>query len=218
MKQQQPIKIGHTEKRKLDTGNLLPVMEMFFSIQGEGYNTGKAAAFVRIGGCDAGCHWCDVKESWNATVHPLTAVEVIIEYVVSCSAKAVVITGGEPLLYDLKPLCRGLKSKNIKIFIESSGAYLLKGTCDWLCVSPKKNHPPLNEMLLMADELKIIVHHQADFEWAEQNAAGVKENCRLFLQPEWSKYNEMLPKIVNYVKQHPKWMVSLQAHKFMNIP
>lgn len=191
---------------------------MFYSVQGEGFNTGKAAAFVRIGGCDTGCHWCDVKESWDASIHSLTHVDHIIKHVTSYASKSVVLTGGEPLMYDLRPLSKGLKANNVKIYIETSGAYPLKGTCDWLCVSPKTNQPPLNEMLLMADELKVIVHQLSDFDWADQNALNVKDNCQLFLQPEWSKYNEMLPQIVNYVKRNPRWMVSLQAHKFMNIP
>ncbi len=210
--------ISLTSEKLPQDGVLLPVMEMFYSIQGEGYNTGKAAAFVRIGGCDTGCHWCDAKESWNALIHPLTHIDKIIEYVASFPSNAVVLTGGEPLMYNLKPLCSGLKHNNVKIYIESSGAFVLQGTCDWLCVSPKINQPPANEMLLMADELKVIVHQNADFQWAEKNASIVKNNCKLFLQPEWSKYDEMLPEIVNYVKHNPKWMVSLQAHKFMNIP
>lgn len=218
MKRTRSKSISQADKKLLIEGNLLPVMEVFYSVQGEGYNTGKAAAFVRIGGCDAGCHWCDVKESWDASIHPLTSVETIIKQVASYPSKAVVITGGEPLIYNLKPLCRDLKRNNVKIYIESSGAYILQGTCDWLCVSPKKNQPPLNEMLLMADELKVIVYQPSDIQWAEENAFHVKNNCKLFLQPEWSKYNEMLPEIVNYVKHNPKWMVSLQAHKFMNIP
>ncbi len=218
MNPQKPINIKPEDQEKLDAGLLLPVMEMFYSIQGEGFNTGKAAAFVRIGGCDTGCHWCDVKESWDASIHPLTPVDQIINRVASYASKSVVLTGGEPLLYDLRMLCKGLKKYDVKIYIESSGAYPLKGTCDWLCVSPKINQPPLDEMLLIADELKVIVYQHPDFVWAEDNAVKVKNNCKLFLQPEWSKYNEMLPKIVNYVKQNPKWMISLQAHKFMNIP
>lgn len=202
----------------LNRGLLLPVMEMFYSVQGEGFNTGKPAAFVRIGGCDVGCHWCDVKEAWDASVHPLTRTEDIIDYLSGFPAKSVVITGGEPLSYNLEPLCKGLKKRGIKIFIETCGAYPLSGSFDWICLSPKRNMKPLAEMLQMADELKVIIHKMADLDWAAKNADLVQPGCLLYLQPEWSKYNEMLPQIVDYVKQHPRWMISLQAHKFMNIP
>ncbi len=193
-------------------------MEMFYSVQGEGFNTGKPAAFIRIGGCDIGCHWCDVKEAWDASLHPLTKLEDIINYLSSFPAKAVVITGGEPLLYNLSPLCDGLKNNNVRIFIETSGAYPMSGRSDWICLSPKQNQPPRPEMLLMADELKVIIYEEQDLKWAEQNAALVKKKCMLYLQPEWSKYNLVMPQIVDYVKVHPQWMISLQAHKYMNIP
>jgi organic radical activating enzyme len=206
------------QQKMLAEGRLLPVMEMFYSLQGEGFHTGKAASFVRIGGCDVGCHWCDVKESWDASVHPLTSVEKIVETVCSFPAKAVVITGGEPLMYKLDKLCALLKSNGISIFIETSGAYPISGRFDWVCLSPKANQPPLPEVLLMADELKVIVHDESDFDWAEENAAKVKERCLLYLQPEWSQYKMMLPLIVDYVQKNPKWMVSLQSHKYMNIP
>lgn len=206
------------QQQLLDEGRLLPVMEMFYSLQGEGYNTGKAASFVRIGGCDVGCHWCDVKESWDAAIHPLTSVEKIAETVCSFPAKAVVITGGEPLMYKLDVLCAKLREKGIQIFIETSGAYPLSGRFDWICLSPKANHPPLTETLMSADELKVIVHDDSDFEWAEENAALVKEKCLLYLQPEWSQHKLMLPLIIDYVQKNPQWMVSLQSHKFMNIP
>lgn len=201
-----------------DKGLLLPVMEMFYSIQGEGFNTGKPAAFVRIGGCDVGCHWCDVKESWDASVHPLTGVEQIVEKVCSYPAKAVVITGGEPLLYNLDELCHRLHQKNLTIFLETSGAYPLSGSFDWMCISPKENHPPLDRLLTLADELKVIIHHEADFVWAEENALKVHDDCKLFLQPEWSQVQMVLPQIISYAKKNPKWMVSIQAHKYMNIP
>ncbi len=218
MKNCELINIPDADWELFRNGLLLPVMEMFYSLQGEGYNTGKAAAFVRIGGCDVGCHWCDVKEAWDASIHPLANVQDIINFGRSHPAKAIVITGGEPLLYDLGPLCSGLKKENVKIFIETCGAYNLSGQYDWICLSPKKNHPPRPEMLHMADELKVIVHEASDLEWAESNAALVKDRCLLYLQPEWSKYQQMLPRIVDYAKKHPRWMVSLQAHKFMNIP
>lgn len=206
------------QQKLLNEGLLLPVMEMFYSLQGEGYNTGKAASFVRIGGCDVGCHWCDVKESWDASIHPLTPVEKIVEMVCSFPAKAVVITGGEPLMYNLEILCSLLKDKGFAIFLETSGAYAASGRFDWICLSPKDNHPPLIQMLMMADELKVIIHQEADFAWAEENAALVKGKCLLYLQPEWSQHKLMLPLIVDYVQKNPKWMVSLQSHKFMNIP
>ncbi len=202
----------------LDKGLVLPVMEMFYSVQGEGYNAGKPAAFVRIGGCDVGCHWCDVKEAWDASVHPLTETEQIITYLSGFPAKAVVITGGEPLSYNLSPLSKGLKKRGVSIFVETCGAYSLSGNFDWICLSPKQNMSPRPDMLQMADELKVIIHEASDLEFAALNAKQVKKSCLLYLQPEWSKYNEVLPKIVEYIKQHPRWMISLQTHKFMNIP
>src|ERR1700752_5091983 len=202
----------------LTEGKLLPLMEEFYTIQGEGYNTGKGAYFIRIGGCDVGCHWCDVKESWDANIHPLTSTKKIIENVLAEKAKAVVVTGGEPLHYNLGPLTKQLKEKNIETFIETSGAYPLSGDWDWICLSPKKTSPPLPAIYTKADELKIIVFNKHDFIWAEEEAKKVGENCFLFLQPEWSKREEMTPIIIEYVKTNPKWMISLQTHKYMNIP
>jgi len=212
------INLGPAEQKKMEEGLLLPVMEMFCSLQGEGFHTGKASAFVRIGGCDVGCYWCDVKESWDASLHPLTKIRDIIDYVSAFPAKAVVITGGEPLNYNLEPLCAGLKKNGVCIYLETCGAYPLTGQYDWICLSPKQNLSPRPDMLHMADELKVIIREEKDFGWAEENAGRVKEKCRLFLQPEWSQYQHILSRIVDYVKQHPRWMVSLQAHKFMNIP
>ncbi|MFI5142216.1 MAG: 7-carboxy-7-deazaguanine synthase QueE [Bacteroidia bacterium] len=193
-------------------------MEQFYTIQGEGFNTGKAAYFIRLGGCDVGCHWCDVKESWDASIHPLTKTEVVIQNVLEYNAKSVVVTGGEPLMYNLTQLTRQLKEKNIETFIETSGAYKLTGDWDWICLSPKKTMAPLQEVYDKAHELKIIVYNKHDFIWAEEEAKKVNSNCYLFLQPEWSKYAEITPLIVEYVKNNPKWMVSLQTHKYMNIP
>jgi 7-carboxy-7-deazaguanine synthase len=210
--------LNQEQQGLLDKGQLLPVMEMFYSIQGEGYNTGKAAYFIRIGGCDVGCHWCDVKESWDASVHPLTTIEQIIENVLQYPAMAVVITGGEPLMYNLEPLCRLLKKHNVSIFLETSGTFPLTGTFDWICVSPKLQFSPRREMLQLADELKVIVYDREDFKWAEESVPFVKQKCLLYLQPEWSRYQEMLPEIVEYILQNPRWMFSLQSHKFMNIP
>ncbi len=212
------INLEPGDRDLLQKGALLPVMELFYSIQGEGYHTGKPAAFVRIGGCDVGCHWCDVKEAWDASLHPLTETEEIIRQVSAWPSDSLVITGGEPLNYNLDTLCRGLKQKGMKIFLETCGAYPLTGRYDWICLSPKRNMKPRKDMLHMTDELKVIIHKPADIAWAEENADHVKEKCRLYMQPEWSRYNEILPELVAYVKNNPKWTISLQAHKFMNIP
>lgn len=206
------------EKILLEQGKLLPLMEEFYTIQGEGFHSGKAAYFIRIGGCDVGCHWCDVKESWDAALHPPTLVDSIIENAEKFPAKAVVVTGGEPSMYNLNYITQQLKAKEIQTFIETSGAYPLTGEWDWVCLSPKKTSPPLADNFAKANELKIIIHNKNDFEWAEKNAAQVNENCILFLQPEWSKSKEMTPLIVDYIMNHPKWNVSLQTHKYMNIP
>ncbi len=201
-----------------EDGTLLPLMEEFYTIQGEGYNTGKAAYFIRLAGCDVGCHWCDVKESWDAELHPLTAADVIIQHAAQHPAKAVVITGGEPLMYNLEYLTLQLQQQQIRTFIETSGAYPLTGYWDWICLSPKKFKAPLPEVALNAHELKVIVFNKSDFLWAEQHAQMVSPQCKLYLQPEWSKVNEITPLIVDYVMNNPKWEVSLQTHKYMNIP
>lgn len=202
----------------LKNGKILPLMEEFYTIQGEGFHSGKSAWFIRVGGCDVGCHWCDVKESWDASLHPLTNTDTIVAHALSNPSKAVVITGGEPLTYNLDYLCDGLKKKGITIYLETSGAYPLSGNFDWICLSPKKTASPLPEVFSKAHELKVIIHNKNDFEWAEKNAVSVNENCILFLQPEWSKAKEMMPLITEYVMQHPKWNISLQTHKYMNIP
>jgi 7-carboxy-7-deazaguanine synthase len=201
-----------------DEGRLLPLMEDFYTIQGEGGNTGKPAYFIRLGGCDVGCHWCDVKESWNADLHPLTLADEIVSKAASFPAKAVVVTGGEPLIYNLDYLCEQFKSRGIQTFIETSGAYSHSGNWDWICLSPKKFKKPVQSMLERAHELKVIVFNQSDFGWAEEHANLVNPTCRLFLQPEWSKSEKMLPEIIEYVKNNPKWNISLQTHKFMHIP
>ncbi|WP_257656429.1 7-carboxy-7-deazaguanine synthase QueE [Parapedobacter lycopersici] len=201
-----------------EDGSLLPLMEEFYTIQGEGYHTGKAAYFIRLGGCDVGCHWCDVKESWDAELHPLTAADTIIEHAERHPSKAVVVTGGEPLLYNLDYLTWGLQAAGIKTFIETSGAYPLSGSWDWVCLSPKKFKAPLPDVIAAAGELKVIIFNKSDFAWAEQHAALVPPACRLYLQPEWSKAAEMTPLIVDYVMQHPQWEISLQTHKYLNIP
>lgn len=193
-------------------------MEAFYSLQGEGFHTGRPAWFLRIGGCDVGCQWCDVKESWTASQFPPVPTEEVIRQAASCPAGAVVVTGGEPMLYNLDLLCRGLKSHGIKTFLETSGSQKLSGEWDWICVSPKKGSPPLREVLLKANELKVIIHTQEDFSWAAQNAAGAGRDCILFLQPEWSRAEKMMPAIVDYIKSHPVWRISLQSHKYMRIP
>ena len=202
----------------LQAGKTLPLMEEFYTIQGEGYNTGKAAYFIRIGGCDVGCHWCDVKESWDASIHPLTSTDVIVDRVIDSKTPAVVVTGGEPLIYNLDYITSVLKEKKIETYIETSGAYPLSGNWDWICLSPKKTLLPQEEIYTKAHELKIIVFNKHDFIFAEEQAKKVSGNCYLYLQPEWSKRDEIMPMIVDYVMANPRWMVSLQTHKYMNIP
>lgn len=201
-----------------DDGTLLPLMEEFYTIQGEGYHSGKAAYFIRLGGCDVGCHWCDVKESWDADLHPLTLSDSIVSNALKHPSKAVVITGGEPLLYNLDYLTKSLKKSGISTFIETSGAYPLSGDWDWICLSPKKFKAPRPDVTPFANELKVIVFNKSDFIWAEEHAKMVAPNCKLYLQPEWSKSAEMTPLIIAYVMNNPKWEISLQTHKFLNIP
>lgn len=199
-------------------GSLLPLMEDFYTIQGEGYNTGKAAYFIRLGGCDIGCHWCDVKESWDAETHPLTSVEDIVKKVKLLPAKSVVVTGGEPLLYNLDLLTLKLKEIGVKTFIETSAAYPLSGDWDWICISPKKFKAPRPDILKLAGELKVIIFNKTDFKWAEDHALLVNGDTKLYLQPEWSKREDITPLIVDFVKSNPKWEISLQTHKYLNIP
>ena len=201
----------------VDKGEMLPLMEEFYTIQGEGYHTGTAAYFIRIGGCDVGCHWCDVKESWNAELHPPTNTDTIVENAAKY-ADTVVVTGGEPLTWDMSLLTQKLKAKNLKVHIETSGAYPVSGSWDWFCLSPKKNKLPVADAYAIASELKVIVHNKHDFIFAEEQAAKVNPKAILFLQPEWSKKEEMTPLIVDYVMKIPKWRVSLQTHKYLNIP
>lgn len=202
----------------LEQGLKLPVMEEFYSLQGEGFHTGEAAYFIRIGGCDVGCYWCDIKESWNADLHPAISTDGIIERASSYPAKAVIITGGEPLNYNLDYLCKQLQMRGVKTFLETSGSLPMSGSWDWICLSPKHNIHPLESNLKIAGELKVIITESDDFEWAEKNAAKVNEACLLYLQPEWSKCNEMMPLIIDYILQNPKWRISLQSHKYMHIP
>ena len=202
----------------VDTTSVLPVMEFFYTIQGEGFYSGRAAYFVRLAGCDVGCVWCDVKESWNLNEHPLLSIDFIEKEVLESGTDFVVITGGEPAMYDLTTLITRLKSHSIEIAIETSGTYSLLGEIDWYCFSPKKFKEPIEEAFTKANELKVIISHPSEFEWAENHALKLATDCKLYLQPEWSKQERFLPLIIDYVKKHPKWRISLQTHKFMNIP
>lgn len=201
-----------------DRGRKLPLVEEFFTLQGEGFQTGRAAYFIRLGGCDVGCSWCDTKFSWNPDLHPLVDADTIVSHVLDSGADSVVVTGGEPLMWNLDYLCKRLKKINIRTFIETSGAYPLSGKWDWICLSPKKNMPPACNICNLADELKVIIQKPDDFEWAEKYRGMVNVNCRLFLQPEWSRFKIIVPEIVDYIKKNPEWRISLQAHKFLHIP
>ena len=217
---------------------LLPVMEAFYTIQGEGFHQGRAAYFIRLGGCDVGCVWCDVKESWDESRHPKKEVKEIVdeakkkvsgfEFRVSSQLATensrpetnniVVVTGGEPLMHDCTQLTKALRSEGFRTHIETSGTHPVSGDWDWICFSPKKFKEPLSEIFEVADELKVVVYNKSDFEWAEKNAALVSPTCKLFLQPEWSKSSVVTPMIIEYIKQHPKWEFSLQLHKYIHVP
>ena len=201
----------------LENGTLIPLMESFYTLQGEGYHKGSAAYFIRIAGCDIGCHWCDVKDSWNSKLHPPTNVSEIVSTAKKYS-DTVVVTGGEPLMWNMDPLCEALHLLGIKTHIETSGAYSISGSWDWFCLSPKKNKLPLKSVYKNADELKMVIYNRDDLKFAEQQADNVNGECKLFLQPEWSRREKVMPMIVNYVLENPKWKVSLQTHKYLNIP
>ena len=201
-----------------DKDERLPVMEAFYTLQGEGIHQGKAAFFIRLAGCDVGCHWCDVKESWDESIHPLLFTDDIVAEASSYPARLVVITGGEPLLHNLDTLTQKLKVAGFEVNIETSGSSAFSGQFDWICLSPKKFKAPTEEAYKLAHELKVIVYNHTDLQWAEQEAAKVSPDCKLLLQPEWSKREKMMPLIIEYVKANPKWMVSLQTHKYMDIP
>lgn len=206
------------DEKRFDAGELLPVIEEFYTVQGEGYNTGLAAYFLRVGGCDVGCRWCDTKFSWKKDLHSLTEVDQVIERVLQSGSKAVVVTGGEPSTYNMTYLTKELKAAGIETFIETSGAYPLTGEWDWICLSPKKQTPPREEIFAKAHELKMIVLDPDDYDWSEKCSRKVSDKCVLYLQPEWSKYEALIPNIVEYVKSNQQWRISLQAHKFMHIP
>lgn len=199
-------------------GERLPLVEDFYTIQGEGFHTGKPAYFIRLGGCDVGCAWCDAKYTWNPRLYPPTDIDVVVERAVACAAQSIVITGGEPLMYPLGALTAKLRERGLKIFLETSGSHPFSGVFDWVCLSPKRKQPPLEEAFARADELKVIVESEADFEWAESNADKVGADCMLYLQPEWSVSERMMPSIVEYAKSNPRWNISIQSHKFMRIP
>jgi len=193
-------------------------MEAFYTLQGEGSHQGRAAYFIRLGGCDVGCFWCDVKDSWDASKHPQLNIISIVEEAEKHPCRLAVITGGEPLMHDLSELTKLLHQKGFETNIETSGSSPLSGEWDWICLSPKKFKAPLPEVIPFANELKIIIYNKADFEWAEQYEALVNKNCKLYLQPEWDKASEITPSIIQYIQQNPQWQLSLQIHKYINIP
>ena len=193
-------------------------MEMFYTLQGEGYHQGKAAYFIRLAGCDVGCVWCDVKESWDASKHPVFSIEEIVSSALAHPARLAIITGGEPLLYNLDALTTALKKVGFELNIETSGSSPMSGNWDWVCLSPKKFKAPLDESIQAASELKVVIFNTHDFEWAETYAKQVSPNCKLYLQPEWDKSNEITPLVIEYIKAHPKWELSAQLHKYIQVP
>lgn len=216
-------KVKFSPENKNDTlipqdGKSLPLMEDFYTIQGEGYHQGKATYFIRLAGCDVECHWCDVKDSWNASGYPVVDVHSISEKAAGFPSRIAVVTGGEPLMYNLFPLTESLHSHGMSTHIETSGAHPLSGDWDWICLSPKKFKPHHPSVTAKADELKVIVYNKSDLAWAEELSKEVRPDCKFFLQPEWSKQNEVLPLIIEYIKNNPRWEISLQIHKYLNIP
>ena len=205
------------DKSDIELGLKLPIMESFYTVQGEGYYSGSAAYFIRVAGCDVGCHWCDVKESWDSNIHPVISITMLVDNAIKHS-KMVVITGGEPLMWNMNPLTKLLKQNGIKVHVETSGSNTLTGSWDWICLSPKKRKPPSDEVYLRANELKVIVFNKHDLIYAEEQSKKVNKKCILFLQPEWDKKDEMLPIIVDYIKKNDKWKISLQTHKYLKIP
>lgn len=199
-------------------GSRLPVVEHFYTLQGEGMHMGRAAWFIRIGGCDIGCHWCDARFTWNDRPEWLVSVDELLDSMSDNPSKAVVVTGGEPLMYDLDYLCGKIKDKGWMTYLETSGSHPLSGQWDWICLSPKQNFPPSADIFPLANELKVIIHESSDLNWAEECAAKVAAGCHLLLQPEWSRYRNVIHEITEFIKRYPKWRISLQAHKFMRIP
>jgi organic radical activating enzyme len=195
-----------------------PVMEAFYTLQGEGAHAGEPAFFIRLAGCDVGCHWCDVKESWNAADHPPMSVQELCQAALKHPARNVVITGGEPCMYDLHALTDELRKQGFQIWLETSGSSEIRGSFDWICLSPKKFKKPLKDSYAKAHELKVVVFHPSDLQWATREAAGVNASCRLFLQPEWERRKEMEPLLIDFIKAHPEWSLSVQTHKYLGIP
>ena len=207
-----------TDSTLFDGGRLLPLVEDFYTIQGEGFHAGKPAYFIRLGGCDVGCRWCDAKYTWHPRLYPPVDIRTIIDRAAACPAQAIVITGGEPLLYPLGLLTEALRERGLQIFLETSGTHPFSGAFDWVCLSPKRQQAPLPEAFGRAHELKVIIASEEDFAWAEQNAARVGEGCLRYLQPEWSVAERIMPALVEYAKAHPAWNISIQTHKYMHIP
>jgi 7-carboxy-7-deazaguanine synthase len=208
----------NSTSEKYNKTTLLPIVEEFYTLQGEGHYSGHAAYFIRIGGCDVGCPWCDTKVSWDASRHSFRLVDELVKKAAACPASFAVITGGEPLMYNLDNLCRRMKEAGVKTSLETSGAYPLSGEWDWICLSPKTHKPPVPDLFHQANELKIVIAEDKDFEWAIENGGKVNSACKLYLQPEWSVFRAITPVIVEFVKKYPKWNISLQTHKFMRIP
>jgi 7-carboxy-7-deazaguanine synthase len=206
------------DQKLFEGGRWLPLVEEFYTIQGEGYHTGKAAYFIRIGGCDVGCHWCDTKFSWDPSLHPVVPAEQIVRNAKAHPAAAVVVTGGEPLMVNMDYLTGLFKLEGIETFLETSGAYPFSGLWDWICLSPKKNVPPRGDIFQKAHELKVIIASEEDLDWAIVNGKKVNGQCKLYLQPEWSRREAILPVIIEFAKMNPRWMISLQSHKYMRIP
>ncbi len=198
--------------------NTFPIVESFYSVQGEGYHTGKPAYFIRLGGCNVLCGWCDVKESWNPNIHERFTIEDIVKRVMQHPAKSVVVTGGEPLMNDLTKLTKVLNQQNIQTYLETSGTFTFTGDWDWVCLSPKQHHAPLDENFARANELKVIIDTPVRFQWAEECRTKVNSNCKLYLQPEWSRLEKITPEIIEYIKANPEWNISIQTHKYINIP
>lgn len=207
-----------TAENRKTVGAALPVMESFYTVQGEGAYTGAPAYFIRLGGCDVGCFWCDVKESWDADAHPKVAIDQLVNEAADSGSKIVVITGGEPAMHNLTELTEKLRARGLRTHIETSGAHKLTGTWDWVCLSPKKFKAPLHEVYAVTNELKVVIYNKHDFVWAEEHAARVEESCGLFLQPEWDRADMAVPMILNYLRENPQWRISLQTHKYIGVP
>ena len=205
-------------KNQLVAESALPLMEAFYTLQGEGYHQGRAAYFIRLGGCDVGCVWCDVKESWDVNAHPKIAIADIVQQAAAHPGRLAVVTGGEPLMHNLDELTIRLHDAGFETNIETSGAHKLSGQWDWICFSPKKFKAPLADIYGRANELKVVIFNKSDFAWAEEHAARLAPACKLYLQPEWDKREQMVPEIIEYIKSHPQWRISLQVHKYLNIP